>query len=284
MENQDKNEDKKITQKNYIEASYKVEEGKEMSIINQNEINLNSDDYFIELIDKINENNSLRNLKIIETKNGIYKPEFSGILSSKIIFKKNLNSLNNLFKNNKEVIKVNFSNLNMSDVGSMKSTLSGCSNLEEVNFEGINTNKLTKMRNTFENCTIIKKLDLSPLNTTNLKEMDNIFSGCNRLETIDLSSFKNINNNIFNGITSIPNSVANYLISNEINEIFKKQYNIQINIVINYDSSTECEIGQNEKCKSCSHKIKSNCLTCNEGYYLPYNENNNKICLSCNVI
>ena len=38
MENQDKNEDKKITQKNYIEASYKVEEGKEMSIINQNEI------------------------------------------------------------------------------------------------------------------------------------------------------------------------------------------------------------------------------------------------------
>ena len=126
MENQDKNEDKKITQKNYIEASYKVEEGKEMSMINQNEINLNSDDYYIELMDKINENNNnLRNLKIIETKNGLYKPEFSGILSSKIIFKKNLNSLNNLFKNNKEVIKVNFSNLNMSEVGSMKSAFSG---------------------------------------------------------------------------------------------------------------------------------------------------------------
>ena len=143
-----------------------------MSIINQNEINLNSEDYYIELIDKIteNNNNNLRNLIIIETKSGIYKPEFSGILSSRIIFKKNLNSLNNLFKNNKEVIKVNFSNFNMSEVGSMKSTFSGCSNLEEVNFEGINTNKLTKMENTFENCTNIKKLDLSPLNTTNLKE------------------------------------------------------------------------------------------------------------------
>ena len=30
--------------------------------------------------------------------------------------------------------------------------------------------------------------------------MTNIFSGCDKLETIDLSSFKNINNNIFNGI------------------------------------------------------------------------------------
>ena len=58
----------------------------------------------------------------------------------------------------------------MSEVGSMKSTFSGCSNLEEVNFEGINTNKLTKMENTFENCTNINKLYLSPLNTTNLKE------------------------------------------------------------------------------------------------------------------
>ena len=75
-----------------------------------------------------------------------------------------------------------------------------------------------------------------------------------------------------------------YLISNKINEIFKKQYNIQINIIITYDSSITCQIGDKEKCKSCSNKIKSNCLTCNEGYYLPFNEINNKICLSCNLI
>ena len=286
IENQDKNEITKIDQKNYLEALYKVEEGKEMSIINQNEINLNSEDYYIELIDKIteNNNNNLRNLIIIETKSGIYKPEFSGILSSRIIFKKNLNSLNNLFKNNKEVIKVSFNNLNMSDVKSMESTFSGCSNLEEINFEGISTNKLTKMENTFENCTNIKQINLSPLNTTNLKEMDTIFSGCNKLETIDLSSFKNIKNKIFYGITTIKNIIANYLISNEINEFFKKNYNIQINIIIIDDSSTTCQIGEKEKCKSCSNKIKSNCLSCNEGYYLPLNEIDNKICLSCNTI
>ena len=75
-------ENKIISQKNYIEASYNVEEGKEMTIINSNEINLKDEDYYIELIDKLNENNNnFRNLKIIEIKNGIYKPEISGILS-----------------------------------------------------------------------------------------------------------------------------------------------------------------------------------------------------------
>ena len=83
----------KIEKKNYIEASFKVEEGKEISIINPNEINLNHEDYYIELIDK-SDKNIKRNLKIIETQNGFYKPEFSGILTSKIIFNKNLNSLN----------------------------------------------------------------------------------------------------------------------------------------------------------------------------------------------
>ena len=170
----------------------------------------------------------------------------------------------------------------MSDVGSVKSTFSGCSNLEEVNFEGINTNKLTKMENTFENCINIKKLDLSPLNTANLIETNNIFTSCNKL---DLSSFKNINNSsIFSGITSIPNIIANYLISNKINEIFKKQYNIQINIIINYDSSTACQIGEKEKCKTCNNnsKLKNQCESCNEGYYLS-EDGNKTICEKCDI-
>ena len=47
---------------------------------------------------------------------------------------------------------------------------------------------------------------------------------------------------------------------------------------------TKCVIGENEKCKTCSKKIKTNCLTCNEGYYLPYHEMVNKKCLPCNII
>jgi surface protein len=110
----------------------------------------------------------------------------------------------------------------------MKSTFSGCSNLTEVNFDGINTSKLIDMGKTFENCTELKKLDLSPIDTTNLINMENLFSGCNKLETINLSSFNSINNDIFNGIKSKPDIIANDLISNDISKIFKDLFSINI--------------------------------------------------------
>ena len=283
VNNETKNQ--KIIENNYIDASYSVNQGKQISILNPDKIDLNDDDYYIEEINKKEvDRNNLRNLKILDIKNGLLIPDFSGILSVKINFKKNLNSLDNLFKNNNDLIKVNLTNLNMNEIKSMNSTFSGCSNLTEINFEGTNTKNLQKMENTFENCTNLKNLNLSPLNTSNLNNMTNIFSGCDKLETIDLSSFKNINNNIFNGISSQPKIISNNIISEDIIDLFKKLFNIQINVIIISDSKDNCEIGEKEKCKTCSNKIKSNCLQCNEGYYLPLHEMDNKFCLPCNII
>ena len=87
---------------------------------------------------------------------------------------------------------------------------------------------------------------------------------------------------MFNGIQSIPNIIANELISNEISKIFNSLFSVNIIIIIS--EKTECVIGENEKCKTCSKKIKSNCFTCNEGYFLPYHELDNKKCLPCNLI
>ena len=123
-----------------------------------------------------------------------------------------------------------------------------------------------KMENTFENCIELKTINLSPLNTSNLLYMNNMFSGCQKLETINLSSFEKINNDLFNGIKSKPNIIANQLISNDIKNIFKSLFSIDINItIIIIEHDDKCEIGNEEKCKSCSTIIKSNCLTCNEG-------------------
>ena len=38
-----------------------------------------------------------------------------------------------------------------------------------------------------------------------------------------------------------------------------------------------CEIGENEKCKSCNLNIKNQCEDCNNGYYLPL-DGNKEIC------
>ena len=42
--------------------------------------------------------------------------------------------------------------------------------------------------------------------------------------------------------------------------------------------------GEKEKCKTCSHLVKNNCLTCNNGYFLPFDSLSREKCLSCNVI
>ena len=274
---------------NHIEASYYAMAGKEMKLINPDDIGLKDEDYSIEEIEFISkESSNLRYLKFLNTNNGKFLPSSTGILTTKIIFKNKLNSLDGLFKNNKELIKVNLGKFNMEEVTSMKSTFSGCSNLTEVNLEGVNSSNLEKMENTFENCTELKIINLSPLNTSKIDDMNNIFSGCEKLEKIDLTSFKKIFNSLFTGIKSKPDIIANELISNEIKNIFKKLFSIDINIIINIFDGKEdygqCIIGENEKCKTCSKKINSNCLTCNDGYYLPYHEMENKICLSCNII
>ena len=274
---------KENIKENRIEASYKITAGKEMLFLNPKEIGLKDEEFDIEEIESSSINtNNLRLLKILSVNNGKYIPTYSGILSAKINFKKELSSLDNLFKANKELMKINLSHLNMDEIISMKSTFSGCSNLNEVNFNGTNTSKLINMEKTFENCTEIKNINLSPFNANKLENTENIFSGCNKLETINLDSFKKISDNMFNGIQSIPNIIANELISNEISKIFNNLFSV--NIIIILSEKNECTIGEKEKCKTCSKKIKSNCLTCNEGYFLPYHELDNKKCLPCNII
>ena len=69
---------------------------------------------------------------------------------------------------------------------------------------------------------------------------------------------------------------------NKIYNLCAKNYILNNNEFI----EEECDLGEHERCESCRTEKgrKKECLTCNSGYYLPYNEINNKICLSCNFI
>ena len=275
--------------KNFIEATYKIKEGQSLFLFNPNEINLKEGDYSIN--GKIISENKkiLRHLREIEVENGNYSPTESGYLSINIIFKYNLKSLNYGFKNCKELIKINLTNLEMEELTSMDSTFSGCSKLNEINLEGINTANLIHMSNTFENCNELRNINLSPIKTLETTRIESIFSGCEKLEVINISSFKNMNDNMFNGIKSKPNIIGNAYISSKVTQIFYNLFNININItIINSNNETnkinQCIIGEKEKCKKCSQSIPGNCLICNDGYYLPFNEYENKVCLSCSKI
>ena len=234
-------------------------------------------------------NNNLRFLRSITVENGSYVPNESGYISITIIFIKILINLNEIFKNSQELIKVDLSKLEMKNVISMNSTFSGCINLDEINLKGINTISLLDMTYTFEKCSKLKIINLSPINTDNLRNSKGLFSKCDNLEIINISSFKKIYEDIFDGIQSKPNIIANKYTSTLISNIFFNFFYININVTIIEDNNKtnnikQCIIGQNEKCKECNDAIPGNCLYCNKGYYLPFNEIKIVKCLSCNRI
>ena len=55
-------------------------------------------------------------------------------------------------------------------------------------------------------------------------------------------------------------------------------------ILYNGKCIKECIIGDGELCKTCDFEDnEKNCGSCNDGYYLPYNINERKICLKCGI-
>ena len=271
---------------NTIIGTYSIKSGQKFQLFNPEKLNLSENDYYIESLDN---NNNLRNLKAIKDDKGNYVPEESGEKSFKIIFKIILESLNDIFKDNHDLVKVDLSNLEMEKILSMNSSFSGCENLKEVNLEGINATNLVDMAYTFEKCNNLKSLDLSSIKPNNTLNTKGIFSECDKLEIINISSFEKVDESMFEGIKSKPNIISNQYASISISNIFQYLFNININITIienkKSDNRTEkCVLGEKEKCKECNRAITGNCLTCNKGYYLPLNEIDNKICLPCNKI
>ena len=181
--------------KNKIIALYQVEEGKTFLFFNKNESNLKANDFFI--IEKSFLNINLRNLNSLEINDNFFKPKESENLTVEISFKKNLTSLKDFFKNNKNLIKADLKNFSMAGVVSMESTFSGCSNLYEVDLEDAISQNLININNLFEKCKKLIKVNLSLKNISELLESNNCFIDCKNLKFINLSSFHKINNFVF---------------------------------------------------------------------------------------
>lgn len=95
-----------------------------------------------------------------------------------------------------ELISLDFSSFNTSDVTNMRHMFEKCSKLESINFENIDTSNVSNMSFMFKDCSHITHLDLSMFDTINVTDMRDMFNKCSKLISIDLSSFdtKNVTN------------------------------------------------------------------------------------------
>ena len=84
-------------------------------------------------------------------------------------------------------------NFDTSNVINMSYMFYYCSSLTNLNLSGFNTNNVTNMSFMFGDCNSLTSLDLSSFNTNNVTNMSFMFSGCSGLTSLDVSSF-NTNN------------------------------------------------------------------------------------------
>ena len=119
------------------------------------------------------------------------------------------------------------SNLNTSEVTSMKQMFYNCKKLTSLDLSSFNTEKATDMTEMFVNCIGLTSLNLSSFNTTQVTFMSGMFRGCSGLSSLNLSSFNTAQvtnmNGMFkgcNGLTSLDLSSFNTAQVAYMNDMF----------------------------------------------------------------
>ena len=100
--------------------------------------------------------------------------------------------MKSLFESCKQLISLNLSNFDTSNVRNMWDMFYMCNSLQFLDISSFNTSLVTDMDSMFANCSSLVSLDLSHFNTTLVYWMNNMFSNCFNLEYVNL---KNINPN-----------------------------------------------------------------------------------------
>ena len=94
------------------------------------------------------------------------------------------------FLNLKKLKKIEgLTNLNTSEVTTMRGMFAGCSRLTSLDLSNFKTEKVQNMREMFYGCSSLTSLDLSNFNAEKVQNMREMFYGCSSLTSLDLSNF-----------------------------------------------------------------------------------------------
>ena len=133
-----------------------------------------------------------------------------GIYEIKIIFNKNLMTCEEMFYDCNQIIEIDCSHFNCSNVASCKSMFSHCSLLEKINFGLLDFSFCSTYESMFNNCKKLNQLDVSNFITKNSLSFKYMFYNCSNLENIDVSKFNS---------SKCENIIGMFFNCNKINEI-----------------------------------------------------------------
>lgn len=102
----------------------------------------------------------------------------------------NLTTLNGMFSNVTNLIKINLGGLDISKMTNIGYMFRGCSNLIEIQgINNLNLSSVTQMTGIFQNCTNLTKLDLNNWNMPKLTYSYQFFHSCSKLIELKVSNW-----------------------------------------------------------------------------------------------
>lgn len=165
------------------------------------ETNINKDIYFLGIYYDENYNEcyfELEGAKMFIDDNEVpytnhYKFDSSGEHKILYEFKEELLTCKGMFRECKDITKVEFIEFCTNDVKDMKYMFYGCTNLESLDLSTFVTDNVIDMTEMFDYCCKLKELNLSTFNTKNVTDMKYMFDECSNLTDLNVSSFNTEN-------------------------------------------------------------------------------------------
>ena len=128
--------------------------------------------------------------------------EYSSFIKSAKVTAKEVKSTDYWFSYCEELISVDMSEFDTSNVTDMSGMFFGCSSLTSLDLDGLDTSNVTHMVDIFHGCSSLISVDMSGMNASRVKNMFQMFSGCSslinvNLNDIDTSSVTSMSNMFF---------------------------------------------------------------------------------------
>ena len=107
-----------------------------------------------------------------------------------LIWNNNINNCKNMFRDCSDIIEMDLSDFDTSEVTTMHWMFYRCSSLISLNLSNFNTFKVQSMWSMFSYCSSLTSLNLSNFDTSQVTEMCWMFQDCYNLEYINLKNFE----------------------------------------------------------------------------------------------
>jgi len=107
----------------------------------------------------------------------------------KILWNISISSTKNMFQSCSQIIEIDLSKFDTSQITNMYRTFYLCSSLTSLNLNNFNTSLVDDMEGMFYQCSLLKSLDLSNFVTSKVNKMNQMFYGCSTLDYLNIPNF-----------------------------------------------------------------------------------------------